>query len=103
MTPFVVGAALALLSLDAAPATAPASARTPAASDAKTDAAKTKPADDMDKVICHKEEITGSRFEKRICMTKAEWGEQARRTEEFERRLNQRPDPVQSGGMAGSN
>jgi hypothetical protein len=102
MTPFVVGAALALLSLDSAPATASAPTP-PAAADSKSDSAKTKPADDMDKVICRREAITGSRFEKRICMTKAEWGEQERQTEDFERRIASQPNAPQSGGLAGSN
>jgi hypothetical protein len=97
MTPVIVGAALALLALDAAPATSPPTATTPAAADK----AGADPANDPDKVICKKEAITGSRFEKRICMTRAEWGEQERRTQEFERHLNETQTAHSGGGMSG--
>ncbi len=101
MTPFIVAASLALFTMDATAATStsqPAMTKAPAA-----DSARTSDADDQDKVICKRQVITGSRFEKRVCMTRAEWGEQARKTEEFERRLNQNPNGVATGGPMGAN
>jgi hypothetical protein len=38
--------------------------------------------DDPDRLICHNQAITGSRFTKRICMKRSDWSEQERRTEE---------------------
>ncbi len=52
-------------------------------------------------MICRKEEITGSRFAKRVCMTKSQWDEQTRKTEEFERRLNETTQSHAGGGMSG--
>lgn len=44
-----------------------------------------KPADDPDRVICRNEPVTGSRFNKRICLTKAQMDERDRETEQYER------------------
>jgi hypothetical protein len=100
MIPVIVGAALALLALDTAPANsgAPATTVKPAV---VTATAKDDPLADMDKVICRKEQITGSRFMKRTCMTKAQWGEQERETADFERRLGEHPNAPMSGGLSG--
>ncbi len=97
MTPLIMFASLALVAMDATPATS--------TSTSQPDAGKpsaTASANPQDRVICKREAITGSRFEKRICMTKAEWGEEERRTEEFERRLGQKPDVPQSNPMGGT-
>jgi hypothetical protein len=37
----------------------------------------TKPEAVHDPVVCHAEQPTGTRFEKRICMKKSEWSAQA--------------------------
>ena len=100
MTPVIVGAALALLALDAAPAgtSAPPTTVKPAVVTAA--AGKDDALADMDKVICKKEQITGSRFMKRTCMTKAQWGDQERDTEDFKRRVTQHVDAPMQGGLA---
>jgi hypothetical protein len=101
MTPMIVAAALSLLALDAAPASSgsPPTTVKPAVVAAP---AKEDPLADLDKVICRKEQITGSRFFKRTCMTKAQWGEQDRETEDFKRRITQTVDGGQSNGMGGT-
>jgi hypothetical protein len=101
MVPVIVGAALALLALDAAPAGtgAPPTTVRPAV---VTAAPKEDPVADADKVTCRKEAITGSRFTKRICMTKAQWDEQERQTEDFERRLGEHPNAPMNGGLSGN-
>ena len=71
-----------------APAPAPAAAPTKAAD---------KPAPDLDKIICRQEEVTGSKFTRRVCMTKADWDAQSRDAERFERRLRE----VQTGAPPG--
>jgi hypothetical protein len=100
MIPVIVGAALALLAFDATPAesNSPPTTVKPAVVAAP---AKEDPLADMDKVICRKEQITGSRFFKRTCMTKAQWGEQERETADFERRLGEHPNAPMSGGLSG--
>ncbi len=100
MTPLIMLASLALVVMDATPATSTTSADAP--KPAAVAAAKTGDVADLDRVVCKKEAITGSRFEKRICMTKAEWGEQERKTEEFERGLNHKADIPQSNPMPGT-
>ena len=97
MTPLIIGAALALLALDSAPATAPTTEVKPAVVAGQ----KTDDLADLDRVICRNQPITGSRFNKRVCMTKAQWGEQQRQTEILERRLNQTTSPNPGGGMGG--
>lgn len=41
--------------------------------------------DDQDKIVCRTEAETGSRFTKRICLTKAQMDERDRRLAEYER------------------
>lgn len=98
MTPLIIGTALALLALDSAPADAPPTEVKSAvvAGQKSDDALK-----DLDKVICRNQPITGSRFTKRICMTKLQWGEQQRQTEIMERRINQTATPTGGGGFNG--
>ncbi len=102
MTPLIVATALSLLALDATPASSTqATTVAPAQVSAPTKAV-TNGADDPDRVICHKEAMTGSRFEKRICMTRAQWDEQQRQTADFERRLGEHPNAPMSGGLSGN-
>lgn len=55
----------------AQPAAAPADAAAPAAQPA----AKTPSADPLDKVVCKKEHVAGSKRPQKICMTAREWSE----------------------------
>ena len=98
MTPVIVGAALALLALDSAPAASPPTTVSPATVEApKMVGGVTDP----DRVICRKEALTGSRFTKRVCMTNAQWQYQEKQTEILERRLNQTATPTGGGGFNG--
>ena len=97
MTPLIIGSALALLAFDSAPANAPATDVSPAV----VSHPKVDDANDPDKVICKNQPLTGSRFSKRVCMTRAQWGEQQRQTEILERRLNQTTTPQGGGGFSG--
>jgi hypothetical protein len=67
---------------------APAAAPAPAAN--ATASASDKPAPDPNKVVCRKEQVTGSRFWKRICMTQGEWDEQTAKAERNQAIINQR-------------
>jgi hypothetical protein len=65
-----------LLSLTMAAAVAGAAAPSPGNSPPSAPAPAShsaKPADDPDKMICRDEPITGSRFTRRVCMTKSQW------------------------------
>jgi hypothetical protein len=97
MTPLILAAALSLAALDATPANAPPTPVAPAV----VSAPKADDSSDLDKVICKKEEITGSRFTKRVCMTRSAWDDQQRRTEDFERRLGETPTAHSGGGLSG--
>jgi hypothetical protein len=87
MTPLIVASVLSMLALDAGQATSkpPAPTPTPTA----VTVAQQSDADDPNKMICHNEPITGSRFVKRVCMTRADWGELERRTEQLTRTFNE--------------
>ena len=69
MKPLILVTAL-LLSAPAAPAVAETSAPAPA----KTDASA-KP-NDADKLVCKEQRIEGTRFMKRVCLTRAAWANQ---------------------------
>ena len=97
MTPLIIGTALAILALDSAPAAAPPTEVKPAVVAGQ----KADDANDPDRVVCRNQPLTGSRFTKRVCMTKAQWGEQQRQTEILERRLNQTTTPTGGGGFGG--
>jgi hypothetical protein len=71
----------------AAVAAGDASASQPAAASAP---ASDKSAPDPNRVVCHKEQVTGSRFYKRICMTQAEWDQLTAQAEENQRKISQR-------------
>ena len=99
MTPLIIAAALSLVALDSTPAAsqpgttvAPATVKGAKATDSDTD---------PDKVICKTEALTGSRFSKRICMSRSSWDEQQKQTEVFERRMNQTATRMGGGGMSG--
>ncbi len=97
MTPVIVGAALALLALDSGPGISqPTTVKPAVVQGAKSDAQQ-----DPDKMICKSEELTGSRFSKRVCMTRSDWDERTKQVEVFERRLNQTATPTGGGGMSG--
>ncbi len=98
MTPLILATALSLLALDATPSTTQPTLVAPAT---VTGQGITDVRNDPDKVICKKEQITGSRFEKRVCMTRSGWDDQARHVEEFERRLGENPTSMGGGGMSG--
>lgn len=89
MPPLILATALSVLVLDAAPATAPP-APAPAAA-----VGSRKPADAPEpgkKVVCRAQVVTGSRFMRRICMTRAEWVDydrlQQQEADDFKRRMN---------------
>ena len=98
MTPLIIATALGLLALDAGPAASPPTPVAPVRVNAPP---KSDALEDADKVICKNQPLTGSRFSKRVCMTRADWGEQQRHVEELERRLNQGPTAMGGGGMSG--
>ena len=97
MTPLIIGTALALLALDAGPATSQPTTVKPAVVAAQ----KSASAADPDRIICKKEQLTGSRFNKSICMTRSDWDDRTRQTEVMERRLNQTATPTGGGGYSG--
>ncbi len=99
MTPLIIAAALSLVALDSTPAASQSA--TPVAP-ATVNGSKSVGSDnDPDKVICKTEQLTGSRFNKRICMSRANWDEQTKQTEVLERRMNQTATRMGGGGMSG--
>jgi hypothetical protein len=71
--------ALALLSSSDAPAnTAAPTAAAPAADAPAAPAATAKPKVNRDAVVCHTEEVLGSRISKKVCYTPAEAEDRAR-------------------------
>jgi hypothetical protein len=69
--------------LGGAPAAQDSAPSAPAAATAAAAPAKAKD-DDMDKIVCKSEPVTGSRFTKRVCMTKAERLRQQQAKEQYE-------------------
>ena len=55
--------------------------------------AASKPANDpdADKVICRTEEVTGSHFDRRVCMTHAQWEQQSQAAQNLERQMHDAP------------
>ncbi len=90
MGPFIIATAFALVALDATPATSQTSTVEPAKVNAS---AKTSAPNDPGKVICKGQPITGSRFERRVCMTRTQWADLARQRarvlDAFERHLGE--------------
>jgi hypothetical protein len=81
MTPLILAAALSLIAASDVPQTAPTSSTPAANSD--------KPKDDPDKVICRSQPVTGSRFIKRVCHTRAEWAQMDAQVQEMERQMRE--------------
>ena len=54
--------------------------------------------DDPNKVICRNEEVTGSRFLRRVCLTRAAWDKQSADAQRMERQLNEQA--ATNGGSA---
>lgn len=95
MSSLILAAVFSMLAADAAPAAAQAAAApaaTPVSHDKSADEAE------LDRVVCRNEPITGSRFNKRVCLTKREWGERTRKAEEMSQRLGERA--ATQAGMA---
>ena len=44
-----------------------------------------KPADDPNRVICKSEEVTGARFLRKVCLTRAQWTERQLQADRFMR------------------
>jgi hypothetical protein len=97
MTPLVLAAALTMLAANDASNPAAAPPPKPAASAAPS-APAAKPADDPDKVVCREEPVTGSRFTRRICMTKAEWDDHEKQSHDLMNHLDQQSGAAGVGG-----
>ena len=91
MTPIIFAAALSILASGQA-TSAPSTDTTSGAS--QDDA-------DLNKIVCKREQITGSRFNKRICLTRAEWAEQTRNMEEQARRFGEAAGRSAAGATGG--
>jgi hypothetical protein len=73
MSVLIIAAALSLAALDSAPATATAPQTVITAPAAPNGSAPTAPAADETHKVCKATEITGSRFQRKMCLTRAEW------------------------------
>ena len=65
----MIGLFAAAIIYAAAPALAPPAAGTAAAPAAVRDAAAAAEAKSEDKVVCHAEDVSGTRFRKKVCLT----------------------------------
>jgi hypothetical protein len=83
---------LIALALAAAVSTAPANVPAPSS----TIVPPAAHVDDPDKIVCHREETTGSHFKRQVCMTRAQWKQQEEAAEEYKRQVNDR------GGVSGA-
>ena len=93
---------LLILAIAAAVAGGPAQGQPSAATEA-TQPAPPSADDDLNKVVCRTEEVTGSRFNRRVCMTKAQWRDKEQKAQDFEHMLDSKQGlsgPVQ-GPMGG--
>ena len=57
-----------------------------------------RPADDPDKVVCRSEEVTGSRFKRRVCHTRSEWDQMTAKADDAMRQINERAFGGPTGG-----
>lgn len=87
MSVLVLLMAAAVAGADAPPQAPPAGQAPPAATPGK-------PAPDPDKMVCRNEPVTGSRFDKRVCMTQAQWDQKAAEAQTFSRIQDQRSGSV---------
>lgn len=61
--------------------------------------AKAQPVDNIDKIVCVNERVTGSRMPRRVCHTKGEWEALKRGGSEATEKLQRQPmGPVEKGG-----
>ena len=82
----VLAAALSLIAAaDASQVSASAPAGT-ASTSAAQPAGNNDARNDPQKIVCRSEAVTGSRFTKRVCQTRAAWEEETRQAEVFQRR-----------------
>ncbi len=92
---------LLALAMAAAVADAPATSQPPASPSGGA-AASSKPhvsaANDPDKIVCKTEEVTGSHFERRVCMTRADWDRQTLAAQKFEQQIHEAA--ASNGGSA---
>ncbi len=58
--------------------------------DVAVTAQSTKPTRDPNKVVCHSEEVTGSRFTQRICRTNSQWDSAERAADNYKREIEDR-------------
>ncbi len=81
----IFAAALAAADASASGATDPAPTPTPAATDTQPAPPKKRLINgkDPDTVVCHTQEVTGSRFKQRVCLTAREWEARENAAAEF--------------------
>ena len=84
---FLLALAMAAAVADAPASSQPAAPPPPAPAVSKP---AVNAADDPDKVICRTEQVTGSHFDRRVCMTRAAWDRQSKETERLERMIQDR-------------
>ncbi len=87
--PLMILAVAATLATAAGAAPAVTAAPTPVAGVAVSGAAA-KPGKDPDKVVCHREEITGSHFVQRVCHTNAQWDQSEQAAQNYKREIEDR-------------
>ncbi len=99
MVPIIIATALAIVALDVTPATSQSSTVEPAKVNAP---ARANAANDPNRVICKGQPVTGSRFERRVCLTRTQWVDLERQRERaldgFERHLNENAGFAPLGG-----
>ena len=105
MSPLIVATALSILALDSAPATSQGAAAAPA-KPAGSQVAASPP--DAARTVCRATELTGSRFQRRLCLTRAEWIELDRRQQQemqdWERRTDEHSGYAPTAGtLIGAN
>jgi len=75
-----------IIALAAALSGSPEASGSPPPANPVTQQARTeKPADDPNRVICKSEEVTGARFLRKVCMTRAQWTERQQQADRFMR------------------
>ena len=87
-----------LLALAMAAAMADAPASSPSTAPSAPAAAKPADADDSSKVICRREQVTGSHFERKVCMSRADWDRQTQAAQRLEQQLHE--SAATNGGSA---
>ena len=85
MTPLILAVAAMLAASDASQVPSVAQATTTA-----TAGAASKPAPDPNKIVCKDEELTGSRFTRRVCKTRAQWEAKQDAADNYKREIEDR-------------